>query len=339
MVKIVGLGQPVLDAIVHIPSDWYLGALETTRGARRVVDDGLFMCALGFVEEFGVTWSSGGSSGNTLRILAQLGADAILCGQISQDQYARQYMDEARAAGLRLSMNTAPHGSTRRALCLITPDDGQRTFFSCPGIDDHLTTLDPCRGAFRGARIAHFEGFAFLDEAACALAREAITFARSSGAMVSLDVSDPSVARAIPRDLRRIIEEGLIDILFMNDEEVCLVAGQPQSEWLFAAIQISTWMQDGLIVFKRGGEGSGCCSRSGGIHFPATPTTVVDTTGAGDAYAAGFLYGLLREWEYERCGRFASEVASLVVAQTGATLRDVSQLLLVRDRFHALTQT
>ena len=189
------------------------------------------------------------------------------------------------------------------------------------GAAPQLADLGPFAEELQASRVFHVTGYAFLDGPIRETARRALELARSAGVTASLDVADPFVVEAIRDDLWGLLRDH-VDLVFLNAEEAsALCEGLPPEEALHRVAEVVR-----TVVVKLGRQGS-LVKEDGrvtpiGIH----PVEPVDTTGAGDAYAAGYLYGYVQQWSPARCGRLGARVAALSVSQVGAVPRDRAAL-------------
>jgi hypothetical protein len=152
--------------------------------------------------------------------------------------------------------------------------------------------------------------------------------AKESGALISLDASDPFVIHAIHDRFWAVLREH-VDIVFLNAEEARALTNLAPEE---AAPVIAEQGQVGVVVVKLGARGAVVWHRGQSVHVPAERVRAIDTTGAGDAFAGGFLYGWLNEWGAERSARLAAAVAAATVAQIGAVVKDSQLLAGIRER-------
>jgi sugar/nucleoside kinase (ribokinase family) len=184
----------------------------------------------------------------------------------------------------------------------------------------HLPALGDFAEQIKGARLLHLTGYLFLGGPIRDAAYEAVAVAKAAGVPISLDVADPFVARTITADIERLLRES-VDIAFLNRDEATIVTGREPEEALGV---LAEWCE--VAVVKLGGEGSLVRTKGQTYTVPVFRVPVADTTGAGDSYAGGFLYGWLRGWSPERCGELGSRVAALTVSQIGAVCRDRSAI-------------
>lgn len=311
----VGLGNAIMDALVRV-DDSVIAELGLNRGQMHPVNHATWHAAYEHVHKHGVEVYSGGSCANTIQTMGLLGAKVLYCGQIGDDAFGEMYARSMlEVCGVHALKTTDAH-VTGKCLSLVSTRDGERTMLTDLGAAVHLPSIGDFAEQIRRARVLHLTGYLFLGGPVRDAAFEAAEVARAAGVPISLDVADPFVARTITDDIRMLLEK-YVDICFLNREEAEVVTGRPAH---LAVEHLANWCPTAVV--KLGGEGS-LVRQDGVTHrIPVFPVQVADTTGAGDAYAGGFLYGWLNGWPAERAGELGSRVAALTVAQVGAVCRD-----------------
>lgn len=312
MTTVVGIGNALVDILIQLPDDSLLRRLGLPRGTMNLVDRERSRSILDATGGLPRTVSSGGSAANTVHGLTRLGIPCSFVGKVSDDEWGRYFLDDLAGCGIAPRLLT-DGPETGRAVALITPD-GERTFATYLGAAVKLAAADLSPALFSGASVIHIEGYLVQDHA---LLERALSLARQSGARVSLDLASHNVVSDNLDFLRSLAGRRLIDILFANEEEAQAFTGRPPEEALPMMAETCP-----TVVVKLGKEGS-IVSRNGlAERIAAVPAPCVDTTGAGDLYAAGFLYGLLRDLPSERCGAIGSLLASRVICRVGAKMDD-----------------
>ena len=317
---VVGLGNAIMDALVQLPSDDVLGELGYARGQMTPVDDAQWQAAHDQVAMHGVEMASGGSCANTIAAMGLMGAKVSYAGRVGQDSLGEAYTASLQeACGHHALQVTAAH-KTGKCLSLISPD-AERTMLTDLGASVTMDGLGAFDTEIRAAGLLHVTGYLLLGEPMASRCMEAIAIANQEQIRVSIDVADPFVVGACKAEIIHILEE-FADVVFMNADEAHALLGCGPEE---AARRLSEDIEH--VVVKAGARGS-LVAHAGKIHqIGIHPTSAVDTTGAGDSYAAGYLYGLSRGWEAARCGDLGARVASLSVGQVGAVCRDRDALL------------
>jgi sugar/nucleoside kinase (ribokinase family) len=257
---------------------------------------------------------SGGSAANTAAGLASLGEPVMFIGKVADDPLGKVFSHDIRAAGVRFDSPLEPSAmaGTGRCLILVTPD-AEKTMCTDLGIGALLEPGDLDRATIRAARVVYMEGYLYGDRHSDRAVEEVIRVARSSGTKVALSLSDPAWVDLNAAHFDRILDQ--VDLLFANEEEARRMAGLPTTEEAAEALA----KRCETVAVTLGAEGSLVLSRGEAARVPAAPVDkVVDTTGAGDSYAAGFLYGFVNDLGAERSARLGALVASEVVSHLGA---------------------
>jgi sugar/nucleoside kinase (ribokinase family) len=220
-------------------------------------------------------------------------------------------------------LNFSTSHPTGKCLSVISSEDAERTMITDLGAAIAISDLGTFEKPLGACSIGHYEGYMLLGPETRALVIEAMKLTKTGGGLVSLDVSDPFVVSQITETIWQLLTE-YVDIVFLNaDEAQALTGVSPESA--LADIQEKSGVR--TIIVKLGSQGSIIQHGETRVRIPAVLTEAIDTTGAGDAYAGGFLFGLVRGWDVEKCGHLASRVASLTVAQIGAVVREKTVLL------------
>ncbi len=307
---VLGIGNAIVDVIVQIDDD-FLATNQVTRGGMTLIDDEraeeLYAAMPAGLE------MSGGCAGNTVAGVASLGGKAAYIGKVRNDQLGTVFTHDIRAGGIEFTTSPAMIGPpTARCLILVTPD-GERSMSTFLGACTTLSPDDIDEELVSASSVTYLEGYLFDPPAAQQAFYEAARVAHAAGRKVALTLSDSFCVdrhRAAFRDL----VEGHVDILFANEHEI---ASLYETSFDEAAAIVKTKCD--LAALTRGAKGSLIVSSSEFVTVPAVPVTkVVDTTGAGDLYAAGFLYGWATGRTPAESGRIGSIAAGTIIAQVGA---------------------
>jgi sugar/nucleoside kinase (ribokinase family) len=311
MYDVVGLGSALMDFTIEV-DEGMLGRLGLRKGTMQLVDEERSRSILATLASCPMEKTPGGSAANTVAGVAVLGGRALFIGKVGNDEFGELYRSESERVGVavRLARNEKLTG---HAITLITPD-GERTFATHLGAALFLRKDDVADGDVAHGKILHVEGYLLEDPELKAASIRAMEIAHRCGAQVSIDLADPALIKRNHDEFHRLARE-YADILFVNEEEAESFTGAKDSH---AAVALAKYCR--VAVVKLGGSGSIVRSAAEEIRIPSYKVTPVNTNGAGDMYAAGFLYGLAHDLPLERCGRIASHAAALVVAQVGARL-------------------
>ncbi|MDT0506472.1 adenosine kinase [Novosphingobium sp. MMS21-SN21R] len=271
---------------------------------------------------------SGGSAANTLAGLAALGAKCAFIGQVADDQLGDVFAHDVRAGGIAFDTATrAGDPPTGRCLIFVTPD-GQRTMNTFLGASQFLPAAALDETVIAAASVLYLEGYLWDPEEPRSAMRRAIAAARSAGRKVAFTLSDAFVISRHGDDFRALIEAGEIDILFANEHELAALTGiedfHAGLEQLAAKVP--------TVVVTRSENGAHAASGTERAHVPAEPIAkVVDTTGAGDLFAAGFLFGHVRGRPLAECLTLGAICAAEIISHYGARPEaDLTQLVAAR---------
>lgn len=319
--EVCGLGNALMDVLVHLENDDVLEELGLRKGIMHLVDHEAWLRAYDAVRGQNAEIYPGGSCANTLSSIALLGGKALLCGQVAEDEFGKPYAKalEDICGEHRLHILGADQGETGKCLSLISKD-GERTMLTNLGCSTELTEAFLFQDALAHCKVLHLTGYQFTGGEMVNTAKKALEIAKANGVKISFDVADPFVVR-FNRELIWDIIKGYADIVFTNEEEarsLCELAPEEAAHELAQHVDIA--------IVKLGSKGSMIQRGSDVVNVAVHKVEAVDTTGAGDAYAGGFLYGFLRGFTLQRCGNLASRIAAETVAQTGAVLRDKKTL-------------
>jgi sugar/nucleoside kinase (ribokinase family) len=307
---ILGIGNAIVDVLARA-EDAFLEAHNLVKGAMRLVgaeEAEALYAAMGPGTE-----SSGGSAGNTCAVAAALGARVGFLGKVADDQLGRVFAHDIRAAGVHFPTAPLAGGApTARCLILVTPD-AQRTMNTYLGACVDFSAADVDEAEVARARVLYMEGYLFDPPAAQAAFLEAARIAHRHGRKVALSLSDSFCVERHRQAFRRLVREE-VDILFANESELLALYETTDFE---AAARLAAG-EVGLAALTRSAQGSLILAGAERHEIAAVPTRVVDTTGAGDAYAAGFLAGYARDLPLPECGRWGSAAAAEIISHFGA---------------------
>ncbi len=313
MPGILGLGNALVDIIVFIDDDNILRTLELPKGSMTLVDIDKSNSIRDICRSFETSFASGGSAANTIYGLARLGVETSLIGKIGKDDYGQIFHDDLLKSSIKpLLLTSDTH--TGRAVALISPDR-ERTFATHLGAAVELDENDLREDQFQGHDYFHIEGYIVQNNA---LLEKAVKLAKKANLTVSLDLASYNVVEANLEFLKYIVHD-YVDVVFANEEEAKAFTGLDPD----AALDQMAYMSD-IAVVKTGSKGSLVKSGDRKFRIEAFDARVVDTNGAGDIYAAGFLYGLSKGFSLDKCGRTGALLAGRIIEITGARLDEKS---------------
>lgn len=325
---VAGIGNALMDALVVLDDDALVEELGLNRGTMHLVDHDRWEQVFDRVRTREPEFHSGGSCANSVATVGLLGGKALYAGQVGNDQMGKLYASLIEKACGSHALLFHPDKPTGKCLSLITGADHERTMLTDLGAAVSMPGLGEIEAALAHTRVAHFTGYTLLDGPMQPLVTSAMALAKGHGAKVSVDAADPFVVHTIPDRFRQALEEHA-HIAFLNEEEGTVIAGVSDPEE--ACRKLADELELEVVVVKLGSRGSVVFQNGEIAQIPVFPVDAKDTTGAGDSYAGGFLFGYTRGWGPDAAGRLASTVAGLTVAQVGAVVQD-------RPRLQAVVQ-
>ena len=307
---ILGIGNAIVDVVARA-EDTFLSRHDMHKGAMILVDSDqaeAIYAAMPPGEE-----SSGGSAANTCAVAAALGARVAYFGKVADDQLGAVFRHDMQASGVHFPSQPLIAGApTARCLILVTPD-GQRTMNTFLGACVKLDERDVDESLVAAAAVTYLEGYLFDPPAAQAAFRKAAAAAHAAGRQVALSLSDAFCVDRHRAAFRELVARD-VDILFANETEITSL----YQENTFEAAAEAARRDVALAALTRSEAGSIILRGAESAEVAAQPTRVVDTTGAGDAYAAGFLAGYTAGRPLPVCGRMGSIAAAEVISHYGA---------------------
>ncbi|MEE4207333.1 MAG: adenosine kinase [Erythrobacter sp.] len=308
---VVAIGNAVVDVIASCEDD-LIEELELNRGGMTLVDearaDDLYR-AMPPAREV-----SGGSAANTLAGISTLGLQCAFIGQVADDQLGKVFRHDMRATGIDFDTPARTgEPATGRVLIFVTPD-GERTMNTFLGAGQYLPATALDEELIASGAILYLEGYLWDPEEPRKAMRRAIEVARGAGRKVAFTASESFVIERHGDDFRDLIDNGMIDILFVNESELATLTGEPEFEKGFDMVAPKV----PCLVATRSAKGA--VADAGGVRasVAAEPVAkVVDTTGAGDQFAAGFLSGFAKGEDLEKCLRRGAIAAAEVISHYG----------------------
>ncbi len=310
---ILGIGNAIVDVVAPVP-EAFISRHDMRKGSMTLIDAATaerIYAAMPPGQE-----SSGGSVANTCAVAAGLGARVAYLGRVADDELGAVFRHDIAAAGVHFPTAPLVGGApTARCLILVTPD-GQRTMNTYLGACVAFGEAQFDAAAVAAAAVVYLEGYLFDEPAAQAAFRRAAALAHAAGRQVALTLSD-SFCVDRHRDAFRALVAGHIDILFANEAELCSL--YERNDLADAVAEVRG--QVALAAVTRSEQGSLVIRGGEAVEVAAAPARVVDSTGAGDAYAAGFLAALTAGRSLAACGRLGSLAAAEVIGHYGARLQ------------------
>lgn len=308
---VLGIGNPMLDVLVQV-TDEFVAGLGLEKGNFTLVDRARSAEVYQQISHLNLEVEAGDATGNCIAVVANLGGRVGYAGRIGDDEHGRILIEKTKAGGMTSLLSVHPDVPTGLVISLVTPDS-QRTFATCLGAAMTLGVADLPSSDLAATRMLHFTGYQLDDPGLREVALEAIRIARANGVSVSVDVADPGVVER-NRDLMLELVKRDVDVVFLNEKEGEAFSGEADEEKALAKIAP---LAD-TVCLKLGARGS-LISHKGEVHRIApVPVKAVDTTGAGDSYAGGVLYALLKGLSPAEAGQVGSHVAAHIVSIMGA---------------------
>ena len=313
-IHVCGIGHALVD-IEFAVSETEFSSLGLKKGSMALVDSDQQKTAINKLESTIPHRSSGGSAANTIIAIGQFGGKAAYKTILGDDQLGEFYANEFRDLGIHLEAEIIPNSVTGTCLVLITPD-AERTMMTALGVNsnynkDHLVEHTIARSEW-----LYTEGYRLTEPGGAEAIKEAVEIARKNDTNIAFTFSDSFVVEVFRDRVEEIAE--FTDLVFCNEVEAMSFTGTNDPEIAFD--ELKKRFQN--VVLTRGADGAMIHYQDETVHIPSYKTTPVDTTGAGDMFAAGFMYGITHGFSAEKSGHLASFAASKIVSQFGARLKE-----------------
>lgn len=311
MKKILGMGNALTDVLVQLDNETHLEKLGLPKGSMQLVDSDKNTAVQEYIRNMSKQMIAGGSASNTMRGIACLGGYSTFVGMVGNDEVGKVFEQELKDTGVstNLFFSNTPSGT---ATAFISPD-GERTFATHLGAAIGMTAELLTPELFKGYDIFHIEGYLVQNHD---LIRKAVHIAKYEGLKVSLDLASYNVVEENLEFLQTLVRD-YVDILFANEEEALAFTGKQPEE----ALDIISKMVEYAIV-KVGKKGSLIKYKGNVVAEGITDNKRVDTTGAGDFYAAGFLYALASGMTVEKAAHYGKILSGNIIEVVGVKLTD-----------------
>ena len=312
MDKIIGLGNALVDVLATLDSDEILAEMELPKGSMTLIDEDKLLKINKYFSRVKTHLATGGSAGNAIRGMAQLGAGTGFIGKVNNDSYGNFYRESLLKRGTEANLllsDTLPSGV---ASTFISPD-GERTFGTYLGAASTLKAEDLTLDMFKGYAYLLIEGYLVQDHD---MILHAIELAKEAGLQVCLDMASYNIVAGDLEFFTLLINK-YVDIVFANEEEAKAFTGKEDPKEALELIS----KKCSIAIVKVGGNGSYIRKGTEEIKVEAIPVKkVIDTTGAGDYFASGFLYGLTCGYSLEKCAKIGSILSGNVIQIVGTTI-------------------
>jgi sugar/nucleoside kinase (ribokinase family) len=309
MAGVIGIGNALTDIMTMLPNDSVIQELGYPKGSMQLVDSEASQKVLNKINGIPQTITSGGSAANTIHGLAKLGVQTAFIGKVGDDEFGKFFSNDLQGAGIKpilLNSQTA----SGRAIALVSPDS-ERTFAVYLGSAVELIAEEIKEEFFTGYNYFHIEGYLLQNHE---LMVKATSEAKKAGLKVSLDLASFNVVEGNKEFLHDFVKK-YVDIVFANEEEAKAYTGMNPQDSLNAIAK-----ECEIAVVKIGKEGSMVKHADKVYNIAAIKANSIDTTGAGDLYASGFLYGLMNNLGFEKAGKIGSLLSGNVIEIIGAKM-------------------
>ncbi|QUS36620.1 adenosine kinase [Falsirhodobacter algicola] len=309
--QVVGIGNAMVDVLASA-SEEFLTEHGIGKGVMQLIDKGR---AVDLYAHVGPSREiSGGSAANTISGIAQLGGRTAYVGKVKDDQLGAIFAHDLRAQGATYETPMAGTSEQETGRCIVcVTSDGERSMSTYLGVSEFLGPDDIDEGMMAAAEWIYLEGYRFDGPASHEAFAKAIRACKSAGGKVSITLSDPFCVERHRDAFRRLLSEEA-DLLFANRAELLSMY---QTDDFQAALTAAA-ADVAIVACTEGENGAHVLSDGQHWHIPAVPTQIADATGAGDLFAAGFLWGVTQGHDLEACGRMGCVAASEVISHIGA---------------------
>jgi sugar/nucleoside kinase (ribokinase family) len=320
---VLGVGNAIFDVLVKT-DEAFLASHGMTKGSMALIDEAR---AASIYRDMGpATEMSGGSAANTIVGISSLGACAAFVGKVKDDQIGQMYAHDIRAAGVAFATKPASDGPATGCSYILVTGDGERTMNTYLGAAQNLSPADIDAAEVAASRIIYLEGYLWDPKEAKDAFVKASDIAHEAGRQVALTLSDAFCVDRYRGEFVELMRSGIVDLIFANEGE--LHSLYQTSDFDTALKQLREDAKLGVVT--RSEKGCVVASKDGIIAVPAaTVETIVDTTGAGDLFAAGFLFGHVRGFGFENAGKLGALAAAEVIQHIGArpqvSLKELAQ--------------
>ncbi|MDR1171106.1 MAG: adenosine kinase [Bacteroidales bacterium] len=312
--RVLGMGNALVDMMTELPDDHLLDEFGLQKGSMQLVDKEFSNHVLGKIQQLKKSEISGGSAANTICGLAAMGIETAFIGKVGKDRLGEVFEKDLVRNGIHPLLQYSGN-ETGLALALVSPDS-ERTFATHLGAAVELEPDDLTSDMFQGYTHFYIEGYLVQHHE---LIRRAVELAKENSLDVILDLASFNVV-ADNLDFLHFLVKEYADVVFANADEARTFTGGKKPEDALEEIAEDCW----IAVVKTGKNGSLIQNGRQVYRVPASRVNCIDTTGAGDLYASGFLYGMLNDLDLPLCGEIGSILAGKVIEVIGARIPDAT---------------
>ena len=312
MKKILGIGSTLVDILSQVPNEEVLNELNLPKGSMTYVNiNDAVSIGERLAQQYGSQRAAGDSAANTMSGLARLGAKSGFLTMMGNDEMGQFFTNEMTRTGVEM-LALKSDTPTGRVIAMVTPD-GERTFATCLGASIELSPDDIKPELFDNWDIFYIEGYLVANPD---MLRKAISTAKDKGMKIAIDLASYNVVEE-SRDFLLELVNNYVDIVFANEQEALALTGmEPENALHYIAERCD------IAVVKIGAKGAYIQRGNEIVTIPPMKADVVDTTGAGDMWAAGFLAGLVKGENLQKCGMMGAIVAKNIIEVVGAKMDD-----------------
>ena len=312
MKKILGIGSTLVDILSQVPNEEVLNELNLPKGSMTYVNiNDAVSIGERLAQQYGSQRAAGDSAANTMSGLARLGAKSGFLTMMGNDEMGQFFTNEMTRTGVEM-LALKSDTPTGRVIAMVTPD-GERTFATCLGASIELSPDDIKPELFDNWDIFYIEGYLVANPD---MLRKAISSAKDKGMKIAIDLASYNVVEE-SRDFLLELVNNYVDIVFANEQEALTLTGmEPENALHYIAERCE------IAVVKIGAKGAYIQRGDEIVTIPPMKADVVDTTGAGDMWAAGFLAGLVKGENLQKCGMMGAIVAKNIIEVMGAKMDD-----------------
>ena len=319
---VIGLGSPLMDITIQV-DDKFLEELNLKKGGMTLIDEKMYSNIISKISDKKTLESTGGSASNTIKGVSVLGGKSAFMGMIGNDTYGTHYNNLLSDSNVASFLSKCESHTGLSIIC-ITPDY-ERTMITYLGAATEFSENDINKKAIMESKILHVEGFFIELEKNANSVLTAMKIAKENNVKISMDLSDSGLIQRKNGLLKQIMTD-YVDIVFVNEHEALAFTGQKEKEALHA---LSNYCD--ISIVKLGSKGSlikyvDKINNKYAVHdIPIHKVEVVNTNGAGDAYAAGILYSIANNIPLDKAGKLASYISGKVVGIDAATIDTISK--------------
>jgi fructokinase len=320
MKKITAIGNAIVDIVCKI-DDQFLLDHKLIKGSMSLIDEN-FAEKLSKLKIEKIT--SGGSAGNTIAALAQLDVETGFIGKVAKDDFGKKYIDEIEKTSCKFLNQNKSQKISAKSFILITPD-AQRTMCTFLGCASEITEEDIDEDVIKNSSILYLEGYLWDSAETILSLKKAINLAKKHQVKIAFSLSDSFCVSRHKKDFLQLIKSDL-DLLFANEAEV--VELLDMQSFSIEKLKFNSDKSNFIAALTR--SQNGCIILQGEKYFEVSASKIdklVDTTGAGDSFAAGFLYGLVNDFNLEKSARLANQLAGKIIQKIGARFEKEEILL------------